>query len=105
MTKVDIKLYDRDYAVSCGAGEEPRLKEVVRFVDQKMRDIAKRAPSASESRLLMLTCLLLADELLETRRQQNTAATADHSEEDLMVAAVDHLRDRVEKIAKHVGKA
>ena len=103
-TKVGVMLQGREYIVACDAGEERKLAEIVRLVDSKLDEISKRGAGAgaSETRLFMLTCLLIADELIETRK-----AAAEHrkAEEDLMVAAVNHLRDRVTAIATQVGRA
>ncbi|MDD3287420.1 MAG: cell division protein ZapA [Alphaproteobacteria bacterium] len=102
MSKVNIKLHDREYSVSCDPGEEDRLMEVVAFVDKKMREVSSRSTSAGETRLFMLTCLMLADELSETKRVGEIRRLAD---EDLMVAAVEHLSQRVAHISSQVGRA
>jgi cell division protein ZapA len=102
MAKITVKLYGREYQVNCGPGEEDRLQELVGFVEGKMQEVAGRAGSTTESRLLMLTCLLLADELLEARRQIGEKALAD---EGLLIAAVEHLKQRVTHIASQVGRA
>lgn len=102
MSKVAINLYNREYVVNCGVGEEDRLKEIVQFIETKMRSVSDKVGNTTEPRLLMLTCLSLADELLETRRKISETSTED---EDLLVAAVQHLRDRVSQIAAQVGHA
>lgn len=102
MTKIAISLYDREYFVNCDPGEESQLKDIVRFVEGRMQQVAGRSGSTTELRLLMLTCLHLADELLELRRVSAQKASKD---EDLLVAAVDHLRQRVVHIASQVGRA
>ena len=101
-TKVAITLLGREYLVACAPGEDEPLKDIVTLVESKLKDVAARGGNATESRLFMLTCLVLADELLETKRAATNKAKAD---EDLMVAAVNHLRDRVNLIAQKVGKA
>jgi cell division protein ZapA len=100
--KIAITLQDREYHVACDAGEEQRLQEIVRLVDNTLTETTAKNPNTSESRLFMLACLLLADELIETRRVMNRTMRA---EEDLMVAAVEHLRQRVANIAQQVGRA
>ncbi|MDD3181766.1 MAG: cell division protein ZapA [Alphaproteobacteria bacterium] len=102
-TKVSINLHGLEYSIACDAGEEKKLAELVKLVDGKLSDIARHnaATGTSETRLFMLTCLLLADELIETRKLANEHRKAD---EALMVAAVDHLRERVLAISNLVGK-
>jgi cell division protein ZapA (FtsZ GTPase activity inhibitor) len=102
MSKLAITLYNREYFVNCDPGEEIQLKEIVRFVESRMQQVSGRAGNTTELRLLMLTCLHLADELLEMRRK---AAEKSIRDEDLLVAAVDHLRQRVMQVATQVGRA
>ncbi len=100
--KMAITLHGREYIVTCDAGEEKKLSEIVRLVDGKIGEIAGKSASATETRLFMLTCLLLADELIETRKAANEGRKAD---EDLFVAAVEHLRGRIVSISQQVGRA
>ncbi len=101
-TRLAVTLHGREYVVACDAGEEKKLAEIVKLVDTKLNDIAGRSANATETRLFMLTCLLLADELIETRK---AAKEVRKSDEDLMVAAVEHLRQRVISIAGQIGNA
>jgi cell division protein ZapA len=100
-SKVAITLHGREYVVTCGAGEEKKLSELVNFVNNKLDEVEANGPSVTETRLFMLACLLLADELIETRK---AAAQNRKEDEALMVAAVNHLRDRVMSISEMVGK-
>ena len=103
MSKVAITLYGREYFVSCDPGDEDRLREVVKIVEARMRKVAQHAGSTiTDPRLFMLTCLGLADELHELRQ---SSERNQRQEEDIMVAAVDHLRQRVAHIAGQVGRA
>ena len=101
-SKLAITLYGREYFVNCDSGEENQLKEIVRFVESRMQQVSGRSGNTTELRLLMLTCLHLADELLESRRKNSEKAL---KEEDLLVAAVDHLRQRVVHVASQAGRA
>lgn len=100
--KMAVMLHGREYVIACDAGEEKKLAEIVKLVDGKLHEIAGKSHGITETRLFMLTCLVLADELMETRKAATEARKAD---EDLMVAAVDHLRQRVLAIAQQVGRA
>lgn len=102
-TKVGITLHGREYIVACDAGDEKKLGEIVKLVDAKISEIANKGPSsATETRLFMMACLMLADELIETRKAATEARKGD---EDLYVAAVEHLRGRIISIANQVGRA
>lgn len=101
-TKVAITLHGREYVVTCDAGEEKKLGDIVKLVDAKINEIAGKGSNATETRLFMLTCLLLADELIETRKAAGENRKAD---EDLFVAAVEHLRGRIVSISQQIGRA
>ncbi len=102
MQKLTITLYNRDYVVSCDPGQEVRLREVARIVETEMNAVADRVGNSTEPRHLMLTCLSLADKLLEARGEARTRMS---EEEEVLVAAVDHLRERVAMLASQVGRA
>lgn len=101
-TKVAITLHGREYFVTCGIGEESRLQEMVRLVDATLDETAARAANITETRLFMLTCLVLADKLIETRQK---AARSTNGDEDIMVVAVDHLRQRIAALSQQIGTA
>ncbi|MDR3424971.1 MAG: cell division protein ZapA [Alphaproteobacteria bacterium] len=90
--KLGITLYNREYTVNCGAGEETRLQQVADLVQKEMQAVADKVGNATEPRHLMLTCLSLADKLLEARSH---AVGELAKQEDLFVTAVDYLRQRV----------
>ncbi len=102
MSKRLVTLYGKEYNVNCDPGQEDRLAEIVQFVEDQMSKVAGKVGNTTESRLLMLTCLHLADELIELRRKSQRVAL---DNEDLFVAAVQHLQDRVAHIASQVGTA
>jgi len=100
--KLPITLCDREYIVNCDAGQEPRLRQLVDMVQKEMEAVAGRVGNATEPRHLMLTCLSLADKLLEARNITNGQLT---KQEDMFIAAVDHLKERVTQLASQVGRA
>ena len=101
-TKLAITLHDREYIVNCGEGEEARLRQLVELVQKEMKAVAGRVGNSTEPRHLMLTCLSLADKLLEAGNITNKELT---KQEDLFVAAVQHLKERVSLLASQVGRA
>ena len=100
--KLGITLYKREYVVNCDPGEEIRLQQVVDIVQKEMQAVADKVGNQTEPRHLMLTCLSLADKLLEARNKANGELA---KQEDLFVTAVDYLRQRVNDLASQVGRA
>ena len=108
MSKVTISLFGKEYHVNCTTGEEERLQAMVTYVDGKMKDIGARPGNGTitETRLFMLTCLHLADELFDAKAKAAEAtAQAAIEQEDLLVTAVEHLSHRIAHIATQVGRA
>ena len=100
--KLNINLYNREYTVNCGPGEETRLQQVADIVRKEMQAVADKIGNQTEPRHLMLTCLSLADKLLEARHKASEELT---KQEDLFVTAVDYLRQRVNDLASQTGRA
>jgi len=100
--KLPITLYNREYIVNCDPGQEARLRQIVDMVQKEMKSVADRVGNATEPRHLMLTCLSLADKLLEARSGSKVELS---KQEDLFIAAVEHLKDRVIQLSSQVGRA
>jgi cell division protein ZapA len=65
MAEVTLSIAGRSYAISCRDGEEPHLRLLAERVDRKATEARAAVGDASEPRLLLLSALLLADELHE----------------------------------------
>lgn len=65
MPRVTITLNGRDYQVNCEAGHEARVQELGAFVNERLKKIVAGTPGGSDAHLLMLTALVLADELFD----------------------------------------
>jgi cell division protein ZapA len=102
MAQVTITINGRNYPIACNAGEEGRIGELARYVDGKVKGFAKEFGAVGEARLLLLTALILADELAEAREAQNGHAAAGNGAAaigDSLAGGIDHLAQRIEAIA------
>ena len=68
MGQVAIAINGRRYNVNCDDGEEDRLRLLAAGLDRRVRALAASVGQVGENRLLLLTCLLLEDELAEAGR-------------------------------------
>ena len=106
--KVDIQLLGRPYSVACEAGEEKRLEALAGYLDAKLRTLSGSISSATESRLFMLAALMLADEVYDLKASApstRNSLQANDTHEATYVAAVEHLTQRLQKIAKRLQGA
>lgn len=98
MAQVEIEVGGRRYELSCRDGEEERLRMLGRLVSARAADVARAIGKPSEARELLLTALLLADELDEARG----AAAAARLLDGQRVAAIEQYADRLEALASHL---
>jgi len=102
MAQVSITINGRSYPVTCGDGEESRIRELARDIDSKVSNFARQMGQAGEARLLVLAALLLADEVAEVNEALRTMSA--HSpvpapDDDALAAGVEKLAARVEAVA------
>jgi cell division protein ZapA len=77
MGQVAIAINGRRYEVNCDDGEEDRLRQLAEGVDRRVRTLAASVGQVGEVRLLLLTCLLMQDELTEAGRGEATTAAGE----------------------------
>ena len=65
MAEVTLSINGRDYGISCDDGQEQRVQDLGMYVDSRLRDIAKAGAASNESHLLVLTSIMLADEIFD----------------------------------------
>ena len=102
MAQVTITINGRNYPVACNAGEEGRIGELARYVDGKVKAFAKEIGAVGEARLLLLTALVLADELAEAREMQNGHDGAGNGAAPVaenLAGGIDDIAQRIEAIA------
>ncbi len=102
MAQVTITINGRNYPVACDAGEEKRIGELARSVDEKVKGFARESGPAGEARLLLLAALVLADELAEAREVGGAARRGGNGAspgEGQLAAGIDQLAQRIETIA------
>lgn len=107
MAEVSVVINGRSYGISCDDGQEQRVLDLGKYVDQRMRDMAAAGAASSDTQLLVLTAILLTDEIYELRDQvENSKSEAedDHAEEDdkEIIKTIQKLAKRVDSIADRI---
>ncbi len=113
MPKLTVSLYGREYQLACPEGQERRVQELVSIVEQRMRAVASSVGNTTENRLFMLTCMMLADEMLEMRENREVrrpaqpvaGTTLTPQDEEYLLSAISHLQNRLEHLTAAVGSA
>ena len=100
MSEVSVTINGRDYLVACEDGQEEQLEKLAAFVDKKMGELVASVGQIGDARLLVMTTLLIADELSEAYQQLEAGANgSSQGAEESMAATLESCAQRIENIA------
>lgn len=102
MADVDVEVSGRRYKLSCRDGEEDHLRALVRMVDNKAGEITAALGEMTEARTLLLSALLIADELNDLRGAVAVARNETPTDPDpdpAYAVAIERIAERVERLA------
>lgn len=67
MSKVNIVVNNRQFTIACDDGQESRVQQLGRYVDERFRELNQAGAAPNESYMLVLTALVIADDMFEAR--------------------------------------
>jgi cell division protein ZapA len=112
VAEVKIFINGRSYDISCDSGQEGRVVDLSTYIDQKLQQISRSGAAYNDAHLMVLTTLVIADELFDARDGQGAqkpirAASAPASKEDdqNLVQILEQLTKRIDGIAIRVQKS
>ena len=116
MAQVAIEINNKKYNIACDDGQEERVYQLAGYINERLNRIAgsNAGTVSTDSHLLVLTSLILTDEIFElqdslqqsgSQHPQQQGASLNAEETELITQAVDHLRQRVEKLTKEMRLA
>ena len=89
VTRVSVRLLDREYQVACPADERSDLLDSAEYLDTKMREVRDGGKVVGLDRIAVISALNLANELIKLRRN-GSAVDSD------LGSKIRTLRERVE---------
>ncbi len=104
MASVAVTINGRRYEIACDEGQEAQLSRLGRYVDDRVRQLAAAVGQLGDTRLMVMTALLLADELsdkndeLESYKVEHNAGVRERRDEQV-AARIDRLAERLANIA------
>ncbi len=111
MAELTLTINGRNFSIACDDGQEQRVIDLAHFVDSRLKEVSGAGAAHSESHLLVLTSLMLADEVFDLRDQvaQGGGQVQDagqlRKDELAIVGAIDQLAGRIDGIAERMKKA
>ena len=104
MSMVKINILDHQYDISCDNGMEDHVRKLAQDLSLRLQELRKSSGAMDENRLLIVTGLLLINELHENRgSEQKTARSPDPKVVGLM-EIVEKLIKRIESLAEKLEK-
>lgn len=111
MAEISITINGRNFGIACDDGQERRVQDLARYVDMRLKEIARAGAASNESHLLVLTAIILADEIADMKATGNalpqpsqTGVRITEDEEEAIVSAIDLLAGRIDQIAASLQK-
>ena len=89
MTRVSVRVLDREYQVACPAEERSDLLDSAEYLDAQMREVRDTGKVVGLDRIAVISALNLANELMKLRRNGG-------STEGDLGARLRGMRERVE---------
>lgn len=112
MPSVTVAINGRDYTIACDEGQEPQLKRLGAYIDKRSRELVASVGQVSESMLLVMVALLVADELsdaYEELRGSSDGGVSLREErqhvDEALASALGGLAKRLEAIAQTLDDA
>jgi cell division protein ZapA len=120
MAEVNLFINGRSYGISCDDGQERRVQQLGQYIDGRLKEVARSGAASNETHLLVLTSLMIADEIVELReevdhlnRQLDQLESAGPGlgggnagpDEAAIAHAIDQLASRLDSITGRMQKA
>ncbi len=108
MAHITVTINGRKYEIACDDGQEAHLTRLSQYVDKRVKELVAAVGQIDEARLLLMTNLLLADELSDAYAEVekvNAGGVSQAKEAQLdanLSEAMGQLAERIENIAEHV---
>ena len=88
MAEVTISIKGRQYDIACDDGQEGRVVDLAAYIDSKLQMISRSGSAYNDAHLMVLTSLVLADELFEAREGVTNVKPVDSKKIKEVVSSV-----------------
>ena len=117
MAQVTVTIAGKTYRMACGDGEEAHLEQLGRLIDGKIEGLKKNFGEIGDQRIIVMTALTLADELVEAQNRLEelegqfaamrdahlSQSSHDESWSNSVVEALGAAAERIERVAKDLA--
>ncbi|MBQ8785816.1 MAG: cell division protein ZapA [Alphaproteobacteria bacterium] len=101
MAQVVITINDREYPIACENGQEVRIMQLANILEQKAQMLKGFSGQISENMLLAMIGILVADDLMEARKNANTSA-GENNNDEVWAEKIKTMDEKIKNIAKQI---
>ena len=83
-----VEIFGREYKIK-GVGDETYIRSVAKYVDDRMKEVARSTSLPAQDRLAILTALNIADELFQERQSLSNGYSTIEREADRLIRLLD----------------
>jgi cell division protein ZapA len=112
LAQVGVAINGRTYQIACDDGQEEHLKQLATYVDKRVAELIAAVGQVGDMRLLVMTALILADELSEMaddlaklRAGQDGKPAETRANDAVLATSLDTLAEKLESIAERLERA
>lgn len=102
MAEVSITLNGRTYRLECGDGEEEHLLALSEQIGDRLNSLQKKFGQVGDDRLLLMTALMIADDLSEAKKKLAEAESDHASADDLKKSAESEVADKISAAVERI---
>ena len=100
MAEIEITILDRPYKIACRDGDEQKVRNFAKDLNEQMTDLQSKLPNVSDINLFVINSLVAMDKLNEA---QNKPAPAESSEiDDMATGEFEKIANKLETLAKKI---
>lgn len=98
MGQVTVTINERAYTVACDDGQEEHILQLGRYLDERAVTITRNVGTVSDSLLLVMTALMVADELTDAQGELEHLRGDGEAREQAEAEVVEKLENVSERI-------
>ena len=104
MAQLSVTINGRNYPIHCDDGQEEHVTRLAAYIDKRAAEIASTVGQVGEGRLLVMTSLLVADELSEAYDEmERLQIAAKKSEETIRNETRENLEAKVAPVVESLA--
>lgn len=99
MGQVTVTINERSYTVACDDGQEEHIRQLGDYLDGRARELVRNVGMVSDNLLLVMTALLVADELTDAHGELEALRGGGEAREQAEAEVVESLESVAMRIS------